>query len=140
MYRRIRRTEEDNFPDIIRRAVRNLHAPKVQQATDQHLSIVYLSDHQLQAFRNELVNRLDRQMPEAAELITELGRCSAMLVVFTTAELLLVSNRSPDRFRPLMGEYSKLVQCHDAFSRQCASFILGLEQVHQRDKQEDRTR
>jgi hypothetical protein len=130
MYRRIRRTEEDSFPDIIRRAVRNIGVPMVREPSDEHRQMAYLTGHQLSPrLRSELDFRLDKGRPEAAELMRELGRCSEMIVVSTLSELVLVSDHSPDEFRTLKERYAGIVHRDDQLSEEWSKLTTCLSEL-----------
>jgi hypothetical protein len=129
MYRRIRRTETDSFPDIVRRATRNIGVPMVREPSDDHRQMAYLTGHQLSRLRSELDFRLDKSIPEAAELMRELGRCSEMVVISTTAELVLVSDSSPDEFRILKDRYSGIVHLDDQLSEEWHKLTTCLSEL-----------
>ena len=134
MHLHIKRERFDNLPDIIVSAAMSIGAPVVQQTTGQHLTVVHMpAPQQLISLRDKLGMTLDnlRDRSEARQLMTELGRCSGMFVISTTAKLELISNNSAPQYQVVEQMYARLVPVYEEFSDGCALFIRGLSRLQE---------
>lgn len=107
---------------------------RIQAGPGRTLNIAFLSGKQLEEFSaklREMSSERDalRAGPTLTKALAELEKCSGLFVVDQTHQVILVSSRSPVKFRKLEQLFSTLTEAWEDFCDEYSRFTSDVDEM-----------